>query len=152
MYIPFLMRKGSVLGIDISPNVLQIAKERGLKNIKTANIFRFRSTKKFDTIVLLENNLGMAETPSKTKRLLLILAKLLNNNGQILTNAREIKKKPYYIAEMYPYYKNEKGQKFKWISFNSKFLIKLCSKLRLNSNIVGRSKDHYLLKITKWSY
>jgi len=64
------MKRGKVIGIDISPTVIRVAKARGLKNCKVANIFTWKPRQKFDTIALIENNLGIAETPEKTKKLL----------------------------------------------------------------------------------
>ena len=61
------MKRGKVIGIDISPTVIRVAKARGLKNCKVANIFTWKPRQKFDTIALIENNLGIAETPEKTK-------------------------------------------------------------------------------------
>ena len=58
-YIPALNKKGNVLGIDISRQAIKVAKENGLTNCKTADIFKFRTNKKFETITLLENNLGI---------------------------------------------------------------------------------------------
>ena len=149
-YIPYLNKKGKVLGIDISPNVIEVAKEKyGLRNVKVADIFKFKTSKKFDTIVLLENNLGMAGTLKKTKQLLKILANLLKKDGQILTNAWNVPKRTYYEGELSPVWKEKKGQKFKWISFNAKFLKGLCEEVGLNFEIVDRDRYHYLAKITK---
>tara|TARA_Y100000310_G_scaffold14886_1_gene14949 strand:+ start:140 stop:805 length:666 start_codon:yes stop_codon:yes gene_type:complete len=149
-YIPYLMKKGKVLGIDISPNVISVAKERyKLRNVKVADIFKFKTNKKFDSIVLLENNLGMAGTLKKTKQLLKILKSLLKKDGQILTNARNVPKGTYYEGELSPVWKERKGQKFKWISFNAKFLKELCEEVGLNFEILERDRYHYLAKITK---
>ena len=149
-YIPYLMKKGKVLGIDISPKVITVAKEKyRLRNVKVADIFKFKTSKKFDTIVLLENNLGMAGTLKKIKQLLKILSRILKKNGQILTNARNLPKKTYCLNELSPIWKGKRGQKFKWISLNVKFLRKLCEEEGLDLEIVDRSRYHYLAKITK---
>ncbi|MFA5796951.1 MAG: class I SAM-dependent methyltransferase [Candidatus Woesearchaeota archaeon] len=148
-YVPYLMKQGTVLGIDISANVIQVAKRNKLNNCIVADIFTFKPKKKFDTIVLVENNLGMAETVQRTEILLKKLASMLNKEGCILTNARNVPNGTYYIGELYPLYKNRRGQKFKWISFNAKFLRKLCAKNNLKLEIVDRDKRHYLAKITK---
>ncbi len=148
IYIPYLMKHGKVLGIDISSNTIQICKNKKL-NCKTADIFNFKTNQKFDTIVLLENNLGMAETLPKTKKLIKILSNMLTKNGCILTNARNVPKNEYYIAELYPIYKNKIGPNFKWISFNPKYLSKLCQELNLKLEIIERSNNFYLAKITK---
>lgn len=81
-YIPYLNKKGNVLGIDISRSAVEVAKKKyGLNNVKVADIFKFKTQKKFDTIVLLENNLGMSGTLIKTKKLLKILSSLLKKDG-----------------------------------------------------------------------
>ena len=149
-YIPYLMKKGTVLGVDISPYVIKIAKEKyKLRSVKVANIFKFQTNKKFDTIVLLENNLGMAGTLKRTKQLLKILTNLLNKKGQILTNASDVPKGTYLEEELTPIWKSKKGQKFRWIRFNSKFLKELCEEAKLNLEIIDRDKYHYLARITK---
>ena len=148
-YIPYLKKKGTVLGIDISPEVIKVCKERGIKNVKVANIFKFKTKEKFDTIVLLENNLGMAETIPKTKKLLKILSNLLKENGQILTNAREVKTGKVYDGKMRFLWKKKKGKYICWISFNSKYLKELCKEVGLSMQVFDREGHHYLAKITK---
>lgn len=61
-YIPLLAERGNVLGIDISPNVIEVARQHGCKYCRVADIFSFPTHKKYDTITLLENNLGLGET------------------------------------------------------------------------------------------
>lgn len=151
-YIPYLMKRGKVLGIDISPRIIQVAKKRyKLKNVLVANIFNFKTAKKFDTIVLLENNLGLGQTISKTKKLLKLLTNLLNKNGQILTNGKNIPDRDYFVGELIPIYRGLKGPGFGWISFNTKYLKKLCNELGLKLEIINRDKGHYLAKITRKS-
>lgn len=151
-YIPYLTKKGKVLGIDISPNVIKAAKERGVKNVKVANIFSFKPKNKFDTILLMENSIGMAETVKKTKKLLRILKSLLSKNGQILSDIRNVprgQQQSIFEGENFPIWKNEKGDKFKWLSFNSKYLTTLCEEEGLKLRIIARNKTQYLAKITK---
>lgn len=149
LFIPALMKKGNVLGIDISSKVIQVAKNKGLNNCEVNDIFKFKTNQKFDTIVLIENNLGMGETVEKTKKLLKILSSLLKKDGIILTNAREVPNKDYYIWECYPVYKNKKGKKFAWVNFNSKYLKNMCKGLGLNLEVVKRGKYFYVAKISK---
>ena len=149
MYVPYLAKKGKVTGIDISTNIIRVAKEMKIKNVFVADIFKFKPKKKYDTIVLLENNLGMAETLKRTKQLLKILGSLLKENGKILTNIRNVPRGTYFVGELYPIWKGQKGQKFKWISFNAKFLRKLCDEEGLKLKIVDRDKWNYLAILSK---
>ncbi len=152
-YVSYLMKKGNVLGIDISSKAIQVAKEKyKLRNVKVADIFNFKSTKKFDTIVLLENNLGMAQTIPRTKKLLKILLNHLKTNGKILTDAHEVDGKNHdtvFNGELRPVWKNKIGDKFIWINFNSGYLKKLCEEMGLNLKVIGRNNTSYLAKITK---
>lgn len=148
-YMPFLSKRGIVLGIDISSKVVQVGRERGLKNIKVADIFKLKTSEKFDTIVLLENNLGMAQTIHKTKKLLKILSALLTQKGQILTNAKIVSKADYFDGKMRLIWKNKKSDWIKWISFNPNFLGKLCAEAGLKMQVLRKNKQSYLARITK---
>jgi SAM-dependent methyltransferase len=147
-YIPYLNKKGKVLGIDISPKVIQVCKERGFKNVSVADIFKLKIKEKFDTIVLLENNLGMAQTIPKTKKLLKILGSLLNEKGQILTNVRDVTTGDYFDGKMRMVWKNKKGDWISWISFSSKFLKNICESVGMKMRVLDKDKYHYLAKIT----
>ena len=149
MYIPYLSKKGKVLGIDISPKVVAIARMNGVKNVFIKDIFNLKRKKKYDTIVLLENNLGIAGTIEKAGKLLKILKNLLKKNGQILTNCMNVPNQNYFEAEVYPIWKEEQGKKFKWISFNPLFLNELCNKFGLRMKVIKRDKWFYLARITK---
>lgn len=147
-YIPALMRKGKVVGIDISKHAILMARERGLRNCRVADIFHFHTKQRFDTITLMENNLGMAETINGIKKLLRILSNLLSKKGQILTISRK-RKKDYTIATLWPVFKNQKGARFKWISLSRDYLSKLCKEIGLNVETLDKDRYNYLIKITK---
>jgi 2-polyprenyl-3-methyl-5-hydroxy-6-metoxy-1,4-benzoquinol methylase len=154
-YIPYLNKKGEVLGIDISPKIIKVCKERGIENVKVVDVFKFKTKEKFDTIVLLENNLGMAETIPRTKILLKKLGKMLNKNGKILTNSRDVTKGNYfntkglyYNGKMRIVWKNKKGDWICWISFNDKLLGDICKDVGMKMRVLDRVGNHYLAKIT----
>jgi 2-polyprenyl-3-methyl-5-hydroxy-6-metoxy-1,4-benzoquinol methylase len=149
-YIPAMNKKGNVTGIDISARLIQIAKELGNKNCNQGNIFSFKSDKKFDTITMLENNLGMGGDVRGTKKLLKKLSVLLSENSQILIIlSKRSGKKDFLINDLTPVYKGIKGKSFKWINFNIKFLTKLCDEVSLNLKILNANKYYSLVKITK---
>jgi SAM-dependent methyltransferase len=67
-----LQRRGrSVVGIDISPGAVEVARARGVRD---ARLLAFEdlddSVGRFDTIVMFGNNFGLFGSPSKAKRLL----------------------------------------------------------------------------------
>ncbi|GAH80653.1 unnamed protein product, partial [marine sediment metagenome] len=47
---------------DISECVIKIANEQGIENCFMADIFKYHPSKKYDTITLFENNIGLAGT------------------------------------------------------------------------------------------
>ena len=67
-----LQRRGrSVVGIDISPGAVEVARARGVRDVR---LLAFEdlddSVGQFDTIVMFGNNFGLFGSPSKAKRLL----------------------------------------------------------------------------------
>jgi SAM-dependent methyltransferase len=149
-YIPELEKKGKVIGIDISPKVIDVARETGINNCYVADIFSYDENNKFDTITMFENNLGMGQTIDGTKKLLKKISNLLNKNGQLLIIlSGRSKNKDYLETELIPIYKEIKGEKFKWINFNPKYLRKLCSEINLNLKVISGNKYYSFIKITK---
>lgn len=149
-YFPALNKKGTVKGIDISPKVIQIANEMGHENSFVADIFSQTEIQKYDTITLFENNIGMGGTIERTKKLLKIISSLLNKDGQILAIlSGRAKKNKYIETELTPIYKNIRGQSFKWINFNKKYLSILCETENLKLKIISGNKYYSLIKIIK---
>lgn len=67
-----LQRRGrSVVGIDISPGAVEVARERGVRDVRLLAFEEVDdSIGQFDTIVMLGNNFGLFGSPSKARRLL----------------------------------------------------------------------------------
>ncbi len=103
-YITALSEKGNVQGIDISKNVIDVARMKGCDNCFVADIFKFHSKNKFDTITFLENNMGMGGSVNKTRQLLKILSRLLKDGGQILAISAKLnnslKNTKYFYREL----------------------------------------------------
>lgn len=83
-YLPNLIKRRAVDAIDISEYAIKVAKGKGLKCCEVADIFNLKTSKKYDTITLLENNLGMGGSLEKVAELLKILKTLLKESGQTL--------------------------------------------------------------------
>lgn len=140
-YIPALKKRGNVDAIDISEYAIRIAEESGIENSHIANIFKYKPKKKFNTIILLENNIGLAGTLSKTKKMLKILAGLLKRNGQILCIIAKCKTVDSWGVLFTPLWNGKKGKSFKWLHFSIKFLSKICAKFNLNLEILGEDDN-----------
>lgn len=81
----------SVTGIDLSPGAIQVAKRRGLSNTLCNSIFEYSSLdKKYDTLLLLMNGLGIARELSGVSALLEHLKEMLSPGGQILVDSSDL--------------------------------------------------------------
>jgi len=147
-YLPLLMKKGRVIGIDISDNLIDIARKNGLKNCFVDDIFKFKSKNKFDTITLLENNIGLGGNIANTKKLLNKLKTLLNKDGQILMIIRNINDRDYFKIKLRPCWNGVEGDAFEWISFNSNYLKDFLLKLGFKVEVLDKDEKSFLIKAT----
>jgi SAM-dependent methyltransferase len=87
----YLQGRGfDVLGIDVSPLVLKVCRERGLKKLKLMSIesvdFKPNS---FDTILMMGNNFGLFGNLNKAKRLLKRFHRMTSKDGLIIASSRD---------------------------------------------------------------
>jgi len=151
-YIPALKRNGNVDAIDISEHAIKIAKAKGIEECHVGDIFNYNPVKLYDTITLLENNIGLAGTLSKTKKLFKILTKLLKKNGQIIAIMRHTDyRKKYYSSKYTPLWKGKTFKKFRWFYFNINYLPRFCHKYNLKLDILDEDNDEgrkmYLIRL-----
>lgn len=147
--IPYLQKQGEVIGIDISPAVIEVAKQRGCDTCIVADIFSYSPKQKFNTITLFGNDIGIGGTIKRTKVFLQVLKKLLEDDGQILAVVRNYTRGEYGEMTLTPIWKKKIGPKFGWIIFNIEFLNKLCTEQNLQLKIVSASWKYKLVKISK---
>ena len=127
----WLKDKGlKVYSIDISPLSCETMLKRGLSDVICGDIYAL-SEQKFDTILLLMNGAGVAQTLPGLAVLLNHLKNLLNPGGRILADSSDllylftdengeswidIASDTYYGEMEYQLsYKNVKGKKFPWL-------------------------------------
>jgi SAM-dependent methyltransferase len=78
-------RGHEVVGIDVSPLAVEIARQRGLADARLGTVdSAVRGDERFDTILLLGNNLGLLAGEQPGRRLLRKLARLATDRGRIL--------------------------------------------------------------------
>lgn len=90
----YLQKKNiDVLGIDISPGAVEVAKQRGLKNVQQMSLLDISSESfdPFNTILLLMNGTGIFEKLEHVAHYLQHLKSLLAPNGQILIDSSDLK-------------------------------------------------------------
>lgn len=85
-----LQRKGfRVVGIDASPTQCALARVRGVHDVYQASVQRLpRGLGKFDTILMMGNNLGLAGDHPKMRRFLRDLRDITTRRGRIVGHTR----------------------------------------------------------------
>jgi SAM-dependent methyltransferase len=81
-----LQQRGlTVTAIDYSPGAVMVCRERGIGDVRQmdARALHF-SSERFETVLLMGNNLGLAGTPAGLRRLLRDLRSIVPPHGQIL--------------------------------------------------------------------
>ena len=84
-----LQRRGlEVVGVDVSPLAVEVARERGVVDARVGTVSTaIKGGKLFDTILLLGNNLGLLAGEREGRRLLRRLAQLAPDEGRILAGS-----------------------------------------------------------------
>jgi SAM-dependent methyltransferase len=122
-------RGHDITAIDISKGGVDVMKRRGIKNALHQDFFHFAG-QGFDTILLLMNGLGMAETLPGLERVFKHAARLLNPGGCILLESTDLMymfeeedgsyllpmQERYYGEISYQLeYRGRKGRPFPWL-------------------------------------
>jgi SAM-dependent methyltransferase len=154
-YIPYLMAKGTTIGIEISSRINNIARKNGLHNCITGDIFKYKFNTKFDTITLIGNDIALSGTKSKVKKMLKKFRELLNEKGQVLLIIRHIRTLKYWHVVFTPEYNNRVGIPAKYLFMNINYFRKLALKSSFHSSILGKYKltgnPFYLIRLVKTS-
>jgi cyclopropane fatty-acyl-phospholipid synthase-like methyltransferase len=86
-YMLAFQKKGCVVyGVDIDANCVKTCKERGLKNVRQRNILKpgYFKRRRYDTIVLAGNNLGIAGNLKNLKKMLRYFHSITTKTGIVL--------------------------------------------------------------------
>jgi len=126
----YLQKKGiNVTAIDISEGAIEVMKNRGVQSVLLEDFYQLKH-QKFDTLLLLMNGIGIAESLNNLPRFLEQCKKLLTLEGQVLLDSSDIKylfeeedgsmwintKKDYYGEVTYQMkYNDHLSNEFKWL-------------------------------------
>ncbi|OJF15498.1 class I SAM-dependent methyltransferase [Couchioplanes caeruleus] len=86
-----LQRRGmAVTGLDTSPGAIEVARLRGLRDTVTATVDDYaRAPARYDTFLLLGNNLGLLEGPGRAPAFLAALAALARPGARIVAQGTD---------------------------------------------------------------
>jgi SAM-dependent methyltransferase len=95
----YLQKKGhDVLGIDLSPLAVKVARLRGLRDTKVMSVTRVSpKLGTFDTIVMFGNNFGLMESRKRARWLLGRFGSITNDDARIIVESCD----PYKTSERY---------------------------------------------------
>jgi SAM-dependent methyltransferase len=153
-YLPFMAKHGPVLGIEVAQKLVEFGNEHYSKDLVHGNIFTYDFDTQFDTITLLENNLGICKSVEGLMKLIGIFDKILSPHGQILIMTKKYNKENYHynfnnIATLTPYWNGNKGESFDWITFDEDYLAKVFVENGFQTEQVFLNADNLLLRVVR---
>lgn len=159
MHALILQNRGyEVTALEISKEALKIMAARGVANIIERDIFLFDG-KKYDTLLLLMNGIGIVGTIEKLEKFLDHAKTLLNPDGQILLDSSDItylyedipRPEGKYFGELrYRYeYKGKVGEWFEWLYIDQTLLEEIANKKGFDCQVIFEDEDdHYLARLS----
>ncbi len=158
-------REFDVCGIDIDPDIAEVLRERGVKDARCSTIAELRG-EQFDTILMMMNGLGLAETLSGLEPMLNHLRTLLTTGGQVLADSTDVRvaygpktdatgnrerADGRYMGEItfQLEFEGEKGPPFPQLYVDPETLVEHAGRAGWNTDIVLREQDGgYLARLT----
>lgn len=161
MHANYLQKKGyNVEAIDISEGAVAYMKNQGIK-ASTQNFYSVQD-KKYDTVLLLMNGLGIAGSLEQLPVFLIKAKSLLKPGGKIICDTTDIKylyeddeggmwvdlNNSYYGNFQFQMeYKDQKTEWFPWLYCDQENLQKEVTKCGLSMNIIIEDGDQYLVEL-----
>jgi 2-polyprenyl-3-methyl-5-hydroxy-6-metoxy-1,4-benzoquinol methylase len=147
-----------VTALDISAKACEVMKLRGVERVVQEDIFAFKG-KRFDTLLLLMNGIGVTGNIQTLKLFLQQAKKLVNANGQLLFDSSDvaylydgiIPEMTHYYGEIhYRYeYKKQKTDWFSWLYIDKVTLAKTAAGEGWKTEILLEDEfDQFLAKLT----
>jgi SAM-dependent methyltransferase len=104
-------RGHEVVGIDVSPLAVEIARQRGLADVRLGTLDSAVGVdERFDTILLLGNNLGLLAGEQQGRRLLQKLARVATDRGRILAGSHDPYEDASELARRYHERNRKRGR------------------------------------------
>ena len=153
-----------VTSLEVEPECEGILRSRGLKDVVIADIMNWTG-RRFDTVLMLMNGIGMVGNPDGLDRFLARLPVLLQPGGCLLCDSVDVTltNDPVHAAyreangtagrspgqqSFRIIFGNETGKPFEWLHIAPDLLTGHCAKAGLSSEIVYREPGgHYLARI-----
>lgn len=153
-YLQFMAKHGPVTGIEILDRLVEFGKEHYFNDLVQGDIFSYKFNTLFDTITLLENNLGICKNVDGLMKLIAIFDKILSPQGQILIMTKKYNKVNYHynfnnIVTLTPYRNGNKGESFEWITFDEDYLAEVFLEKGFRTEQIFLDGDNLLLRVVR---
>jgi SAM-dependent methyltransferase len=157
----YLQGKGlDVTAVEISKKSVKVAQKRGVENVINED-WRNLSLKNFDTVLVLMNGMGLAESPTELKIMFRKLKSFLSKSGAILIDSTDVT----YAKADWPMLDSEyfgkvqfelkykgKTQCFPWLFVDFETAVQTAKSVKLNVEVLERARNgHFLLRLSKMS-
>jgi SAM-dependent methyltransferase len=104
-------RGREVVGIDVSPLAVELARQRGLADVRLGTLdSAVRPGERFDTILLLGNNLGLLAGEQQGRRVLRKLVRVATGRGRVLAGSYDPYDGASELARGYQARNRERGR------------------------------------------
>jgi 2-polyprenyl-3-methyl-5-hydroxy-6-metoxy-1,4-benzoquinol methylase len=157
--LPLQARGLRVCAIDRVPQCVEILRARGVRDARQVDVLAFRAGR-FDTVLLLANGAGIAETLAGLDRLLGALQRLVAPSGAILLDSTDLRDHPAwrepapdgaaYFGELVfrLRYRGLEGPPFRQLYVDPKTLGARAQAAGWRCEVVGRDGRAYLARLT----
>jgi SAM-dependent methyltransferase len=125
-----------ITALDISPQAVAIMKARGVNNVVEGDFFTI-PLKKYDTLLLLMNGIGISGTLDGLRRFFAAARTLLQPGGQLIFDSSDVaylydgkppKAEAYYGEIFHQYeYRRQRSDWFRWLFVDYKTLKKIAN-------------------------
>lgn len=161
----YLQNKGlDVTALDASKKAIEVCRMRGITNTVCDEILNYQQTR-FDTLLLLMNGIGIAQTLNELPNYLAHLKSMLAPGGQILVDSSDLQymydRRPngaimvpahmnYYGELAYTlHYGSQKSDPFKWLYLDPRTFEVACLAQGLSFSVVAKGDNYdFLARIT----
>lgn len=147
-----------VTAVEISKKSAEVARMRGVKEVLSED-WRNLKLKNFDTVLVLMNGMGLAESPKELKTMLRKLRGFLSSTGSILIDSTDVT----YAKADWPMLDTEyfgkvefelkykgKTQCFPWLFVDFETAVQIAKSVKLNVEVLERARNgHFLLRLSK---
>jgi cyclopropane fatty-acyl-phospholipid synthase-like methyltransferase len=157
----YLQNKGfNVIAVEVSKKSANVALSQGVNKVINED-WRNLTLKNFDTVLVLMNGMGLAESPTELKLMFRKLKSLLSKTGSILIDSTDVT----YAKADWPMLDSEyfgkvqfelkykgKTQCFPWLFVDFETAVQTAKSVKLNVEVLERARNgHFLLRLSKMS-